>query len=81
MDISYPHQLTTIHRDVTYVVMFPIIKCVFEYDHHSILSDKQPIGVGNSCVNTATHDQLPQPQEKLFDDIKTINLLRMRRVM
>ena len=55
--------------------MFPMINCVPKYDHHSILSDKQPIGVGNSFVNTAKPDQLPQPQEKLFDDIKEINFI------
>ena len=43
MDISYPYQWTTIHRDLTYAVMFPMINCVPEYDHHSILSDVQPI--------------------------------------
>ena len=32
MDISYPHQWTTIHRDLTYAVMFPMINCVPEYD-------------------------------------------------
>ena len=52
-----------------------MINCVPEYDHHSILSDKQPIGVGNSFFNTAKPDQLPQPQEKLFDDIKEINFI------
>ena len=52
-----------------------MINCVPEYDHHSILSYKQPIGVGNSFVNTAKPDQLPQPQEKLFDDIKEINFI------
>ena len=62
MDISYPHQWTTIHRDLTYAVMFPMINCVPEYNHYSILSYKQPIGVGNSFVNTAKPDQLPQPQ-------------------
>ena len=75
MDISYPHQWTTIHRDLTYAVMFPMINCVPEYDHHSILSDKQPIGVGFSFVNTAIPDQLPQLQEKLFDVIKEINFI------
>ena len=55
--------------------MCPMINCVPEYDHHSILSYKQPIGVGNSFVNTAKPDQLPQPQEKLFDDIKEINFI------
>ena len=75
MDISYPHQWTTIHRDLTYAVMFSMINCVPEYDHHSMLSDKQPIGVGNSFVNTAKPDQLPQPQELLFDDIKEINFI------
>ena len=53
MDILYPHHWTTIHRDLTYAVMFPMINCVPEYDHHLILSDKQPIGVGNSILNTA----------------------------
>ena len=62
MDISYSHQWTTIHRDLTYAVMFSMINFVPEYDHHSILSYKQPIGVGNSFVNTAKPDQLPQPQ-------------------
>ena len=70
MDISYPNQWTTIHRDHTYAVLFPMINCVPEYDHHSILSDYQPIGVGNSFVNIAKPDQLPQPQEKLVNDIK-----------
>ena len=72
MDISYPHQWTTIHRDLTNSVMCSIINSVPEYDHHSILSFKQPIGVGNSFVNTAKPDQLPQPHEKLFDNIKQI---------
>ena len=75
MDILYPHQWTTIHRDLTYAVMFPMINCVPEYDHHSFFIDKQPIGVGYSFVNTAKPDQLPQPQEKLFDDIKKINFI------
>ena len=52
-----------------------MINSVPEYDHHSILSDKQPIGVSNSFVNTAKPDQLLQPQEKLFDDIKKINFI------
>ena len=75
MDISYLQQWTTIYRDLTYAVMFPMINCVPEYDHHLILSDKQPIGVGNSFVNTAKSDKLPQPQDKLFDDIKEINFI------
>ena len=52
-----------------------MINCVPEYNHHSILSDKQPIGVGNSFVNTAKPDQLPTPQQKLFNDIKEINYI------
>ena len=75
MDISYPHQWTTIHRDLTYAVLFPMINCTPEYDHHSILHYKQPIGLGNSAVNTAKPDQLSQPQENLFDDIKEINFI------
>ena len=51
-----------------------MINCVPEYDHYSILSDNQQIGVGNSFVNTAKPDQVPQPQE-LFDDIKEINFI------
>ena len=70
MDISYLHQWTTIHRDLNYDVIFPMINCFLEYDHHSILSYKQPIGVGNNFVNTVKPDQLPRPQEKLFDNIK-----------
>ena len=56
MDISYHHHLTTIHRDLTYAVIVPMINCVPEYDHHSILNNKQPIGAGNSFVNTAKFD-------------------------
>ena len=56
MDISNPHLWSTIHRDLTYAVMFPMINCVPEYDHQSILSYMQPIGVGNSFVNTAKPD-------------------------
>ena len=55
--------------------MFPLINCVPKYDHHSILSDKQPICFGNSFVNIAKPDQLPQPHEKLIDNIKEINFI------
>ena len=58
MDISNPHQWTTVHRDLTYAEMFPMINCVPEYDQHSILSYKQPIGVGYSFVNTAKPEKI-----------------------
>ena len=75
MDISYPHQWTTIHCDLTYAVLFPMINAVPEYDHHWILHRKQPIGLGSSTVNTEKPEQMPQPQTNLFDDIKEINFL------
>ena len=33
MNISYLHQWTAIHCDLTYAVMFSLINCVTEYDH------------------------------------------------
>ena len=75
MDIAYLHQLTTIHSDLTYVVLFPMINVVPEYDHHSILHRKQPIGLGSSAVNTEKPEQMPQPLTNFFDDIKQINFL------
>ena len=64
MDISYPHQWTTIHRDLTYGVMFPMINCVSDDDYYSILHYKQPIGLGTSAVNTAKPKQLHKTQNK-----------------
>ena len=34
IDISYSYKETTIHRDLTYAVMFPMINCVPEFYHH-----------------------------------------------
>ena len=45
---------------------------IFEYDHYSFLHFKQPIGLGNSAVNTAKPDKLPQPPKMYFNDIKKI---------
>ena len=73
MDISYPHQWTTIYRDLTYAVLFPLINAVPEYDHHSILHRKQPIGLGTNAVTTEKPEQMPQLQANLFDDIREIN--------
>ena len=75
MDITYPCQWTTIHRDLTYAVVFPMINALPEYDHHSILHSKQPIDLGSTVVNTEKPEKMPQPQANLFDDIKEINLL------
>ena len=75
MDISDPHQWTIIHRDLTYAVLFPMINAVSEYDHHSILNSKQPIGLGTSAVNTEKPEQMPQSQANLLDDIREINFL------
>ena len=75
MDISYPNIWTTIHRDLTYAVLLSMINAVPEYDHHSILHRKQPIGLGSSAVNTEKPEQMPQPQANLFDDFKEINFL------
>ena len=47
MELSYPYQWTTIHRDLTYAVKFPMINAVSEYDHRSILHRKQPIRSGH----------------------------------
>lgn len=75
MEILYPHQCTKINRDSTYAVLFQIRNCVPETYHHLILSNKQPICVGNSFVNTAKPDQLLQLLVKLFDDINKINFI------
>ena len=75
MDISYNHQWTTIHCDLTFAVMISMINCVQEYDHLLILSIKQPIGVGYNFINIAKSDQLPKFQKKFFDDIKEINCI------
>ena len=75
IDISYPHQWTTIHRNLTYAVLFLIINAVLEYGHKSILYCKQPINLGTSAVNTEKLKQMPQLQANLFDYIKEINFL------
>jgi hypothetical protein len=74
-DISYPHQWTTIHQDMTYAVLFPMINCTPEYDHHSILHEKQPIGLGATKVNTVKPEGLNKIEGDLFEDVKEIKFL------
>ena len=73
MDISYSHQWTTIHQDLTYAVLFPTTHTNPEYNHYSILDQKQPLGLEASMVITPKHKQLPEPQYNLFDDVIEIN--------
>ena len=73
MEISYPYQWNTIHQDLTYAVLFPTIHTNPEYDHYSILDQKQPLGLEASMVIAPKPKQLPDPQYNLFDDVIEIN--------
>ena len=73
MDISYSDQQTTIHQDLTYAVLFPTTHTNPEYDHYSILDQKQPVGLEASMVITPKHKQLLEPQYNLFDEVIEIN--------
>ena len=78
MDISYPHQWTTIHRDLPYAVLFPVRKGIGlpEYGHNSIIAPEQPIGLDEpSFVRTLKKNGLNQKETELFYDAKEINFL------
>jgi hypothetical protein len=52
-----------------------MINCTPEYDHHSILHEKQPIGLGATKVNTVKPEGLNKIEGDLFEDVKEIKFL------
>ena len=77
MDISYPHQWTTIHHDLTYAVLFAVKKTLKpEYGQNAILDPNQPIGLDDpSSVRTLKKKGLNQKETELFYDAKEIRFL------
>ena len=76
MDISYPHQWTNIHHDLTYAVMMPHRRDLLpEYDHNNILAVVQPNPDRNKFVVTEKPDNLSKAESILFSDLKDINFL------
>lgn len=75
MDISYPHLWTTIHRDLTFAVMFPSHLGVNNYDHNSILSTVQPNpnSAANYFVATKRPEFLSKAESNLFNELRYIN--------
>ena len=79
MDISYPHQWTTIHHDLTYAVLFVVKQALKpEYDHNAILDPIQPLAVGlhvASSVITLKKKGWSRKETELYYDALEINFL------
>ena len=81
MDISYPHQWTTIYRDLTFAVMMPFYNAVPEYDHNSILNTVQPNPDRKKFVATEKLELVSKAELNLFYDLKDINFWTGERSM
>lgn len=73
MDISYPHQWTTINENLVYGILFPMYQCEPEYEQSTILHSEQPAPDNVTFVHTERPIKLTIRQRRLWKDIKDIN--------
>lgn len=75
MDISYPHQWTTINENLHYGILLPMYECGPEYEQSTILHREQPAPENAQFVQTERPFNLTMPQRRLWQDIRYINFM------